>query len=464
MSSLSLVDQALSGVSDEWRAILTNGLDKILQQIDFTTATPPIDHIFNFARLTLIDTIRVVIIGQDPYYTTGEAHGLAFSSLRSIPPSLKNIYKCLLHNGLIDTMPQTGNLTIWALQGVLLVNCALTTQIGTANAHAKLWSKYTDNLFIQISRIKEPIWLLWGNYAKNKQILIDDSKSNNKILTYAHPSPMAQHAHPFILCDHFTIVNSLFIDQILFDPSITVDDLAKYHRRLKEECEAKPKIAPRVKSVDKAVDKAASTYLDISPHVLKQFDIIDNKRIVVFTDGSCNPNKLCPEAIGSYAACFVIGPFRDVILYGKIDNSVHYASNQRAEGTAIYKTLQHLYANLDMWDSACIVSDSDFWIKMFTNYMPQWDLKGISFDTKLNSDLTSVMYNMYKTLTIEHEKNIEFRHCKSHNKSNWADKPVDSYEYFCYLQNSYVDTLATFARTSLKIKPNDCIVGVVPKQ
>jgi uracil-DNA glycosylase len=456
MASISLVDQALSGVSDEWRDILTNGLDKILQQIDFTTATPPIDQIFNFARLTPLEKIRVVIIGQDPYHTAGEAHGLAFSSLLSIPPSLKNIYKCLIHNKLIDSMPTTGNLTMWAVQGILLVNCALTTRMGKANAHAALWSKYTDNLFVRISRMCEPIWLLWGNFAKNKRVLIEDSKLNNMILTYAHPSPLAQHTQSFTLCDHFTIVNTLLYVKILYDPAITTSDLDKYHRSLKEEDDARPKITPIVKS--KHDDS------DISFNVLSNFDISGFNRIVVFTDGSCNPNKLCPEAIGSYAACFVIGPMQDTILYGKLDTSIHYASNQRAEGTAIYKTLQHLYENLDQWTSACIVSDSDFWIKMFTTYMPQWDLKGISFSTKLNSDITSVMYNMYKMLTIEHEKNIEFRHCKSHNKSNWGSKPADSYEYFCYLQNSYVDTLATFARTSKKIKPGDNIVGVVPKQ
>ena len=455
MASLSLVDRALNGISDEWRVILTSGLDKILQQIDFTTATPSIDHIFNFARLTPIDKIYVVIIGQDPYHTAGEAHGLAFSSLRSIPPSLKNIYKCLLHNGLIDSMPQTGNLTMWAVQGILLINCALTTHVGTANAHAALWSKYIDNILMQISRICKPIWLLWGNFAKNKHQLL-----TGKILTYAHPSPLAQHMQSFTLCDHFTIVNSLLSVKILYDPSISTNDLAKYHQSLKEEEKAKPKIVPRVN----ANTYIANTDLDISSKVLSNFDIDGPSRIVVFTDGSCNPNKLCPEAIGSYAVCFVIGPMRDQILYGKLDNSVYYASNQRAEGTAIYKTLQHLYDNIDLWTSACIVSDSDFWIKMFTNYMPQWDLKGIDFSTKLNSDLTCVMYTMFKTLTIEHEKNIEFRHCKSHNKSNWADKPVDSYEYFCYLQNSYVDTLATFARKSLKIKPNDCIITTVPKQ
>jgi uracil-DNA glycosylase len=444
MASLSLVDQALDGVDKQWRKLLINDLDKILSNIDFKKSTPIINLIFTFARLTQLTNISVVIIGQDPYHTLGEAHGLAFSSLKSIPPSLKNIYKCLVNCNEIESLPTTGDLTAWAKQGVLLLNCALTTEIGMANAHAELWREYIDRLIHYISKLnKNAIWLLWGNFAKSKKPLI-----TGKILEYAHPSPLAQRTQPFIDCDHFTTVNKLLKDPICWDPLVEIiyeeEDCEKY-----KDCE----------NENKEVIK-----FDISKDIIKKFEIVDCNTSVVFTDGSCNPNKRCPEAIGSYAACFSIGKLKDIILYGKIDNTIHYASNQRAEGTAISTTLQYLLNNLDKWSNCIIVSDSDFWIKMFTIYMPQWDRNNIDFGSKQNSDMTVSMYNMYKLLTMEHNRNIEFRHIKSHNKNKWESYPADSYEYFCYLQNDYVDKLAEFARESKKIANNTHIVGVVPSK
>lgn len=405
-----------AGVSDEWLKLLDNDkLDIIIKQLaQANNITPPEDKIFEFARLTNFGDIKVVIIAQDPYPRAGDAHGLALSCLTNIPASLLNIYKCLVHNKLISKIPDTGDLSYWAEQGVLLLNCALTTVTGKSNEHAKIWESYTNDLISGLSKNKL-IFMLWGNFAQAKKKFINDSAH---ILEWTHPSPLAQHKQSFIDCDNFTMANKLL---------------------------KKAGLEP----IDWNVTKTPS-------EVDMYFSMNKNKQ-VVFTDGSCNPNKLCPEALAGYAAVFVLGTMTDTILYGNIANRPHYASNQRAEGIAIYETLQYLKLHLNEWNSCIIVSDSDFWIKMYTIYMPSWDMHDTDFSEKKNSDISIPAYNLYKELTIEHNKEIEFRHVPSHDKHKWSSEPKTSYKYFCNTQNEYVDNLCKYAR--LNLKPGQNIVS-----
>jgi ribonuclease HI len=166
---------------------------------------------------------------------------------------------------------------------------------------------------------------------------------------------------------------------------------------------------------------------------------------IIFTDGSCHPNKATKDARAGYAAVFASGPFKDTVLYGSIDVSEHFASNQRAEGMAVYKTLLYL-ADRPGWNKAIIVSDSDFWIKMFLVYMPNWSAD--KFGEKKNPDLTRPMYALFRKMT-DSGKIIEFSHVKSHDKNGWSTRPKDSYEYFCYLNNERADKQANIARTTL---------------
>lgn len=401
-------------ISPEWRKLLDKqSLVDIFAMISKDQFTPPAKNIFEFARLTNLSDIKVVIIGQDPYPRAGDAHGLAFSCLTNIPASLKNIYKCLLTQKLITQMPSDGNLEPWAKQGVLLINRSLTVAVGNPNSHAHIWDDYTKELVNQLSKLKPLIFLLWGNNAKELEDYIDE---NSYIMHWSHPSPLAQSRQKFIECPHFIDTNKL-LKKLGHTP------------------------------IDWNVEEPVN-------EVEQEFGMTSRKQ-VIFTDGSCYPNKTCPEARGGYAASFALGTMKDTIIYGNLVNRPEFATNQRAEGMAIIKTLEYLLEHVDEWDECIIVSDSDFWIKMCEVYMPNWAIHD-KFDEKKNPDMTKQMWEVYSTLQAEHSKNIQFRHVKSHGKDGWQNEPEGSYKYFCFINNKYVDELAGYARTDVAI--GKCII------
>ena len=173
---------------------------------------PPGPKIFSAFDHCPFEKVKVVILGQDPYHGSGQAHGLSFSVPDGIkpPPSLVNMFK-ELHDDLGIPIPKKGNLEKWADQGVLLLNATLTVQANSAGSHqGKGWEKFTDAVIKTISdRKKGVVFLLWGNFAKKKAELIDSSK--HFILTAAHPSPLAGGA--FFGCRHFSKTNELLKQQ-----------------------------------------------------------------------------------------------------------------------------------------------------------------------------------------------------------------------------------------------------------
>ena len=173
---------------------------------------PPGPLIFNAFNQTPFNEVRVVIIGQDPYHGEGQAHGLSFSVQDGIkpPPSLLNIFK-EIQSDIGVTMPEGyGNLTKWAQQGVLMLNAALTVRANDAFSHAKYgWADFTDAVIQKISDQKQGIiFLLWGKFAQQKQILIDETKHH--VLKAAHPSPFAADKG-FFGCKHFSKTNQLLM-------------------------------------------------------------------------------------------------------------------------------------------------------------------------------------------------------------------------------------------------------------
>lgn len=156
------------------------------------TIYPSMYDIFNAFKLTPFSKVKVVILGQDPYHGEGQAMGLSFSvpKNKELPPSLKNIYK-ELKDDLGVNPPDSGDLTAWAEQGVLLLNTVLTVRAGMANSHAgKGWEILTDDVIKKISGgRKNVVFILWGNNARSKKSLID--KSKHLILESAHPSPLS---------------------------------------------------------------------------------------------------------------------------------------------------------------------------------------------------------------------------------------------------------------------------------
>jgi len=173
---------------------------------------PPGKQIFNAFKLTPFESVKVVIIGQDPYYNPGQAHGLCFSVAQGVasPPSLVNIFK-EINNDLNIPAPQHGNLEHWAKQGILLLNASLTVEAGLPMSHSKIgWHIFTDEVIKHISQHKDHVvFLLWGRFAQNKEVLIDSSK--HCILKAAHPSPLSVF-NGFYGCRHFSKAN-LWLEQ-----------------------------------------------------------------------------------------------------------------------------------------------------------------------------------------------------------------------------------------------------------
>jgi uracil-DNA glycosylase len=167
---------------------------------------PKCDLIFNAFNKTPFEEIKVVILGQDPYHGIGQAMGLSFSVPKTvrIPPSLKNIFK-EIHLDVGMEIPNHGDLTIWAEQGVFLLNSILTVRHKEPGSHKKIgWQEFTDAVIKKISDEREGIvFLLWGNFAKKKIELIDESKHH--VLMSAHPSPLA--GNRFFNNHHFSQTN-----------------------------------------------------------------------------------------------------------------------------------------------------------------------------------------------------------------------------------------------------------------
>lgn len=156
------------------------------------TIYPPKKEIFRAINLSEYEDIKVVILGQDPYHQPGQANGLAFSVKKGVrvPPSLVNIYK-ELHDDLGCPIPSHGDLTAWAMQGVLLLNNVLTVPESTANGHAgKGWETFTLNIVKALNQREKPmVFILWGKNAMDKKKYIDTSK--HLVLTSVHPSPLS---------------------------------------------------------------------------------------------------------------------------------------------------------------------------------------------------------------------------------------------------------------------------------
>jgi uracil-DNA glycosylase len=210
-------------IEESWKEILKQEFDKpYFQQIPLHLKTeksqgktiyPTGNLIFNAFNTTPIDKIKVVIIGQDPYHGPNQAHGLCFSVQTGVPPppSLINIFK-ELQDDIGMQIPRHGNLTKWAEQGVFLLNASLTVRAGEPMSHSKIgWATFTDSVIKKISdHNKHVVFLLWGKFAQDKKILIDETK--HLILKSAHPSPLSAYAG-FFGCKHFSKANAYLISK-----------------------------------------------------------------------------------------------------------------------------------------------------------------------------------------------------------------------------------------------------------
>ena len=206
-------------IEQSWKQHLSGEFDKpyfvgltnfVRSEYSQYTCYPPGKLIFNAFNLCPFDQVKVVIIGQDPYHEPGQAHGLSFSVQDGVqfPPSLQNIFK-EIQADLGTPIPQSGNLTRGAEQGVLLLNASLTVRAHQANSHSSLgWQKFTDAAIQALATHREHlVYMLWGGYARSKAYMID--KSKNLVLESVHPSPLSANRggwfgqHQFSRCNAY---------------------------------------------------------------------------------------------------------------------------------------------------------------------------------------------------------------------------------------------------------------------
>lgn len=201
---------------NDWNEILREEFEKdyyitlrefLKEEYKTYTIYPDMYDIYNALRLTAYRDVKVVILGQDPYHGEGQAHGLAFSVKEGIPlpPSLRNMYK-EIYDETGNVQPESGDLTRWATQGVLLLNTALTVRAGEANSHnGKGWEILTDFIIEKLNEREKPmVFLLWGRKARDREHLI--TNPNHKVFTAPHPSPFSARSG-FFGCGHFNAAN-----------------------------------------------------------------------------------------------------------------------------------------------------------------------------------------------------------------------------------------------------------------
>lgn len=204
-------------INDSWAERLGNEFAQpyFFQLTDFvrheyatTTCYPPGRLIFNAFNLCPFDSVKVVIIGQDPYHEAGQAMGLSFSVPDGVamPPSLQNIFK-EIQGDLGVGVPQSGNLTRWAEQGVLLLNATLTVRAHQAGSHQRHgWERFTDAAISRLSEGRDHlVFILWGGYARSKASLID--RSRHLVLESVHPSPLSANRGGWFGNHHFSRCN-----------------------------------------------------------------------------------------------------------------------------------------------------------------------------------------------------------------------------------------------------------------
>ena len=174
---------------------------------------PEEKNVFRALELTPFESVKVVILGQDPYHGFGQAHGLSFSVQKGIPlpPSLRNIYK-ELQEDLGGELPTEGDLSHWAKQGVLLLNTVLTVEEGNANSHKGMgWERLTNRLIESLNELNHPvIFILWGKPAQDKEKLI--TNPSHVILKSPHPSPLSAY-RGFFGSKPFSRINDILIQQ-----------------------------------------------------------------------------------------------------------------------------------------------------------------------------------------------------------------------------------------------------------
>lgn len=204
-------------IEQSWKSQLAAEWDKqyfinltsfVREQYSTRTVFPPASKIFAAFDACPFDTVKVIILGQDPYHDVGQANGLCFSVSPGIPmpPSLVNIFR-EIHDDTGAEIPSDGDLSRWAKQGVLLLNSTLTVEAHRAGSHqGRGWEEFTDEVVMRLAKDREHlVFMLWGSYAIKKGAFID--RSRHMVLTSLHPSPLSAY-RGFFGNHHFSQANA----------------------------------------------------------------------------------------------------------------------------------------------------------------------------------------------------------------------------------------------------------------
>jgi uracil-DNA glycosylase len=460
-TNAELLNESKQGIDKEYLDIFRTHKDILAKCINTMlkseSITPPVNHIFDAFKLCKWNKLSVILIGQDPYPKLGDAHGLSFSSKQGIPQSVRVIYKSMVAQNIIPKMPTSANLTPWAEQGMLLLNAALTTIVGSSNKHL-FWHEFTKCVVSDIIKQKPDIILiLLGAFA------IDNFKNIGcrHVLTWGHPSPLSsynQSDNPqnFIYCDVFRKCNTLLSD--MNKPIIRWD--------IEPEVNVVP-VVPQVAPV------APPMVVPAPPAVAHMVAPVVSRRVIIATDGASYANGK-PHCIASWATC--VYAFDDInainintptIINGPNDVYVKTAgivskvplnfppgvdviditpTNNRGELYAIYNGLTTaVNMNVDI-KHITLLSDSEYALKsIFINYR-NWVAKKQLADKK-NIDLIELCVNLVAQIKTKYE--FDYLHINSHTP---FDQTLPIAEKLNWALNNDADVLATTELKSFRAK------------
>ncbi len=401
--------------------------------------TPSEDMIMNAFQKCPLNKVRVVLCAQDPYYTANVCNGLAFASSRTmkIQASLMSIYKCLHQHKLITKIPGHGDLTSWATQGVLLLNSALTTLVGKANAHKKVWSSYTDAIIKHIGRVDndKTVFILLGAFAQKKQPLIEGM--HHTVLTWGHPSPINRHNRAgselaFINCTCFSKANDELEQPINWN-SINECDIATTPMTTSMTTPMTTPVSPTVNTTAQSAmqqprqtTRTTTTTQSATQSAIQSTTVLEpgsSGVTWIFTDGAASGNGKsdCKGAWAVYITVRQSNTQYDSEFSGVLVKTTTEApTNNRAELTAIQQAISRAIISIKQDDpffanrTIAIISDSQYAINTITRWYSKWTSNSTKHKLakKKNIDLIDAIYTELQQLKTLRE--VIFKHVRGH--------------------------------------------------